>query len=203
MFWKSPASCLALFVSRYGAQGLQNPRDREHAYPGQTSSRTQPVRKSALESGADRTHARSSALVPCRLPCSDPVGEKACKSRNLAAGRLREQRLCRIQDPAAGIRFPATRGQPAPLCKGQPSLFVRAAKPGRHNVSRRSLPSGIFRQCTGLGALRPQCENSRGGPGGRGGAVNGVRQENSQPRRSEHPWRLLTPPAILSTSVCH
>ena len=23
-----------------------------------------------------------------RLPCSDPVGEKACKSRNLAAGRL-------------------------------------------------------------------------------------------------------------------
>jgi hypothetical protein len=37
--------------SSYGAQGLQNPRDREHAYPGQTSSRLQPVRKSALESG--------------------------------------------------------------------------------------------------------------------------------------------------------
>ena len=98
--------------------------------------------------------------------------------------RPREQKLCRIQDPAAGIRFPATRGQPAPLCKGQPSLFVRAAKPGRHNVSRRSLPASLFRQCTGLGALRPQCEKTGGQPGARGGAVNGVRQENSQPRRS-------------------
>ena len=35
----------------YGPQGLQNPRDREHAKPGQTSSRNQPVRKSALERG--------------------------------------------------------------------------------------------------------------------------------------------------------
>jgi hypothetical protein len=27
-------------------------------------------------------------MVPCRLPCSEPLMLKACKSRNLAAGRL-------------------------------------------------------------------------------------------------------------------
>eukprot|EP01047_Picozoa_sp_COSAG01_P082913 COSAG01_NODE_17133_length_1175_cov_5.107807_1_plen_160_part_00 len=28
------------------------------------------------------------SFLPCRLPCSERVREKACKSRNLAAGRL-------------------------------------------------------------------------------------------------------------------